>query len=507
MIFVDGRTDYDKLIEIVGVPEETHLDLKASVDLDSAEDRLKLVKDIVTMSNRPPGGYILIGVDDYGKPCMPIGTIPDRKRFDGARLGDLVRAYVEGEIHLRVQIHEHKGNEIVMMFVPEHRDGLPVPLNKDGTYTDTGTGKEKVVFRNGDLLVREGAANVRIRHAHWADVLSKYTKQIRNEGSALAQALLREFVDQRSESRGNSGGRAEIPLLLDMDDNTFTDAMVALIESGNDVRLRQFLRTLKKSVNSNSSLAVCVTALNKWAIYCVQALDFERPDLVDSAIEALHEAYSQLGVGLDITRKRLEVVIRIYALGRMAVRLAAWETVHSLTLQPVPSNPFDSSYIFSSWIRHAQVEASRAGLTDKGGFLISAARELIVENAAMRPDVNDDEIPPVDELAANDVLLNTLCQFDVAYCFIVAAEGTGHGSGYPSSAAFDEDRAKPIAQKIAAHLEVRRRLFPNSNDARIAAALASVYERAITESANNYGGRWWGPPPTVQQFIDSNGQA
>ena len=129
MIVVDGRTEYDKLVELLGVPEETHLDLKAHVDMASAEDKLKLVKDIVAMSNRPPGGYILIGVDDNGNPCMPIGTIPDRKRFDGARLGDLVRKYIEGEIHVSVAIHEHKGNEIVVVFVPKHRDGLPVPMN------------------------------------------------------------------------------------------------------------------------------------------------------------------------------------------------------------------------------------------------------------------------------------------------------------------------------------------------------------------------------------------
>jgi hypothetical protein len=45
----------DKLIEILGVPEETHLDVKASLDLDSAEDRLNFVKDAVSMSNRLPG--------------------------------------------------------------------------------------------------------------------------------------------------------------------------------------------------------------------------------------------------------------------------------------------------------------------------------------------------------------------------------------------------------------------------------------------------------------------
>jgi hypothetical protein len=502
------RTDrFDKLIENLGVPEETHLDLKASVDLDSAEGRLKFVKDAVTMSNRPPGGYILIGVDDFGKPCMSTGTISDRKRFDGARLGDLIRAYIEGEIHLRVQIHEYKDSEIVMVFVPGHRDGLPVPMNRDGKYADPVTGKERIVFRQGDLFVREGAANVRIRHAHWADVLSEYAKQVRDEANSLAQALLREFVAQRSESRDNSGGKVAIPLLVDMVDNTFTDAMVALVEAGNDVRLRQFLRALKKSVSSNSSLTACITALDKWAIFCAQALDFERPHLVESAIDVLHEAYSHLAVGLDVTRKRLEVVIRIYALGSMAIRSKAWATVHSLAMQPVSSSPFDSAYVYSSWIRHAQVDASRANLTKNNRGLISAARELMVDHAAIRPDVGDDEIPPADEAAADDVLLNSLCQFDIVYCFIVAAEGIAHGSGYPSSAAFDEGRTKPIARTIVADPTVRGRLFPSSDGVQIAAALADVYQTAITESATNYGGRWWAPPPDVQRFIDSNRQA
>jgi hypothetical protein len=110
-------------------------------------------------------------------------------------------------------------------------------------------------------------------------------------------------------------------------------------------------------------------------------------------------------------------------------------------------------------------------------------------------------------MTAAGVLLNSLCRFDIAYCFIVAAEGIAHGSGYPSSAAFDEDRAKPIAQKIVADSEVRRRLFPSSDDAHVADALADVYQTAITESATNYGGRWWALPASIQQFIDSNRQA
>jgi hypothetical protein len=57
-------------------------------------------------------------------------------------------------------------------------------------------------------------------------------------------------------------------------------------------------------------------------------------DLIATAIGVLHERYSGLGIDTDDTRKRLEIVIRIYALGSMAVRRSEWETVHTLTLKP-----------------------------------------------------------------------------------------------------------------------------------------------------------------------------
>jgi hypothetical protein len=457
---------------------------------------------MVTMSNRPPGGYILIGVDDDGKACMPHGSITNRSLFDGARLGDLVRANIEGQIHIRSQIHDHNGNEIVLIWI--ENTGLPVPFSKLGQYQDAN-GKTQTVFRPGEIFVREGARNVPIRNAHWPDVLSAYTKRIRDEAGELAETVMQEFINQIRQHP--PGQPAQIPLLMDMDETTFTSAVVALIEAKNDVRLRQFLRTLRQYVNATSSVEDCEMALDKWAIFCAQATIFERDDLVKNAIDGLYDAYRELGIGADLTRKRLAVVIRIYAIGSLAIRMAAWETVHSLAVRPVPSNPFDSNFIYASWIRHAQVDASRAGLTkdDRGGFLLSAARELMVNHPAMRPDIGDNEIPPVDEITADDVLLNTLCEFDIAYCVIVAAEGTGQAGFYPSSAAFNEDRAKPIILKIVDEPDVRRRLFPNSDDARVADAMAHVYERTIRESQNNYGGRWWAAPPQVTAFITEHG--
>jgi hypothetical protein len=360
VIVPDGRTDYEKLLELLGNPEETHLDLKASVDLGVAEDRLKFVKDAVAMSNRPPGGYILIGVDDTGAPCMPIGTIQDRKAFDGARLGDLVRKYIEGEIHLRVQIHDHDGNEIVLVFVPHHRDGLPVPFSKVGEYAGPGGKMMPPVFGAGEIWLREGPQNVRLRHANWPDVLSEYTARMRREAGDFAQQVIRELVAAQGNSTGAPPG---VPLSMNMDYSTFGKAAAALLEVDNDVKLRQFLRSLGQSMTPGTSVEDFDKALDLWVIFCAQALYFERGDLVTEAIGRLGDQYVKLGVGSAATRKRLSTVIRLYVLGRLAVRLEAWETVSSIALRAVPSESYGPDYMYYSWIRHAQVDASRAGHT------------------------------------------------------------------------------------------------------------------------------------------------
>lgn len=151
------------------LPEPSRV--KAELDLRAKQDQLNFVKDAVSMSNRPPGGYILVGVSDDGALTLPTGTIADRARFDGARLGDLIRKYIEGEIHVISQVHEVDGHEIVLIYLPHHRDGLPVPMSKLGQFAGPDS-KQVLVFREGDVLVREGAKNTPLRHAHWNDLLS-----------------------------------------------------------------------------------------------------------------------------------------------------------------------------------------------------------------------------------------------------------------------------------------------------------------------------------------------
>lgn len=322
MIIVDARTDREKLVELRQLPEQPHLEFKAELDSTAKSDEVNLVKDAVSMSNRPPGGYILVGINDHGTLALPAGTIADRARFDGARLGDMIRKYIEGEVHVISQVHEVDSHKVVLIYFPHHRDGLPVPMSKLGQ-SPGQNGKLVVVFREGDVLVRDGVKNTPLRHAHWNDLLSRR--------------------DQRQ--RG-------------------------------DTRLRQFLGQASALVSNPDERRV---ALDKIMILGAHAMYFERGAIAEKAIDSLFDAYTDLGHG--DAAARLDIITRVYALGSLTVRLRQRNFVRALALRPYP--PSGGVYIYSSWVRHGQVDASRVALFPQGkaGLMICAARVLMSPTA------------------------------------------------------------------------------------------------------------------------------
>jgi len=228
MIVPDGHTDPEKLRQLLAAVEETHLDFKASLNFENKKDVLEFVKDVVAMANRPPGGYIVIGVDDDGHPCIPAGSLDKPEQFDGANLNQQVRRFIDGETHVVSQIHRTEEHDYVLVWIPHHRDGLPVPMKVTGQYRDE-KGKDRLVFREGDILVREGAANVPLRHAHWREILRDHDELIRAEAEKIAQGMLRTFLEERAKATST---RAPTPLLIDMDNDTFAAAVIEHLESG-----------------------------------------------------------------------------------------------------------------------------------------------------------------------------------------------------------------------------------------------------------------------------------
>jgi predicted HTH transcriptional regulator len=139
MIVVDGRTDEEKLRELLAAgTEQVALDFKATLDLSqkTSADVLHLVKDCVAMGNLPSGGYIVVGVDDAGAPAHDQAPV-EVKRFDSADLRARVARYTDAQVHLVAQPHVVDGRDMVLIYEASNPDGLPVPFSAIGQYQDT----------------------------------------------------------------------------------------------------------------------------------------------------------------------------------------------------------------------------------------------------------------------------------------------------------------------------------------------------------------------------------
>ena len=253
------------------------------------------------MSNRPPGGYILIGVDDNGKLVAPQGTFDQKARelFDGARLNDLIRRYTEGPVHVTSQFHNVDGHEVILIYAHHNESDLPVPMSALGQYEKNG--KTVQLFRTGDICVRDGAQNVPLRWSHWNELLREHDQRIRDDARTNIESLVAEVA----KSLRSPGGRSNVPLSIEMSDDTFVEALLTNIELSGDMRIRYFISQLSGFAADEERY---VEALNKATIIAVQALFLGKIDIADLTITRLFDAYKQLDA--QDPSKQLAIIVR-----------------------------------------------------------------------------------------------------------------------------------------------------------------------------------------------------
>lgn len=173
----------------------------------------------------------------------------------------------------------------------------------------------------------------------------------------------------------------------------------------------------------------------------------EKREVACGAIDALFDVYEQAGecAGECNAKILLEIVNRLYVIGSAAVRLKAWGILPCLVIKFPRNNLKPAKPVV--WIRDGQVRAVCAGLLSsekQGAYMLPAARRLMVEHAPMRPDVPESRLPDnLADLKDDDVLLNSLAQFDILHCLVVAAETGDPKAAYPASSALKGCRAAP----------------------------------------------------------------
>ena len=526
MIVVDGRTDEEKLLELLATgAEETALDFKATLDLGgrATKDSVEFAKDAITMGNLPSGGYIVVGVDDSGAAAHDQAVVAV-DQFDSANLRAKVAKYVEAPIHIVSQHHIVDGRAVVLIYVAPNPDGLPVPTSSIGQYVKDN-GRSETVFSEGEVLIREGTSNVRLRYAHWNQLLEQYRERIKAEARREADELVRRVVE--GFRGGEPGSRPRVPLDPGMDDETLVEALIALFESGSPIRVQQFLNdaALRAGGGDQSQRDERFRALDQITVIACQAVMYRQDDTYRLAVIALERAYrariltansvGSVGNGQERAQHYLDVLIRLMAIGSFAVRREAWELLPDLANQPVTEGGSE----WPSWLRHALTMASRANLLQanqgqsSGGQVLSLARALVVDKPTLRPDYGAaTELPAFEELSHDDWLLNSLCEFDLWWCIIAVANRDGDdrlsSAYYPSCAAFHQWRSHPTLKHIATEPAVRANVFGEASDEVIANAMVIVVKMAVGQS-HQYGG-WWegfGLDAAIDKYVGTHATA
>lgn len=504
----DGRTDEEKLQELLRLGEQTQLDFKVELDLRDRKHELDFVKDAVAMANRPPGGYILIGITDEGNLPDKPWRIKNRQMFDGATLRDKIGKYIEADIEVVSQIHTLNGSDVVVVAIFSTRSGLPVPMMSVGQYNKPngkGRMKTKTVFRPGEIFIRDGAGNVPVRYRDWPSVLSKHDHHMKEAATSDVNSLMSKLADAIG-----GGSKVNVPLEPFLADETVSSAIRANIRQGNRAELKIFLQNSRDDIVMNDDLVKPLVRLV--GVGC-EAMLADDHYLAVKTIETMYDAFASIAKSPSAVAA---TVVAGYLFGAAAVRTGCWELIPELVLRPFQRTPAHPRY--SSWIRYGQIEASAHNQypfssqppdenhhDDDNGTMISEGLSWARSNPLLRPDVLHDFGLNNNRTRTTETLLNSLCQFDFLYAWLVNASARQHGGGgaYAASSAFKHWRTLPIIERTITNGEIRAKLFPTSTEKEIAHALRSTYSHAEKVSNREKYFTGWEPlPPWISNFID-----
>lgn len=497
MIVVDGRTDIEKLRELLAVGAEcTELDYKETLDFKKRIDELDFVKDAVSMFNRYPGGYIIVGATDDGKPST-LCTEIDWQQFDGARLTDKIRAYVNAPLTLISALHKVDGHTYCLICMKSPGDGLLVPFAKLGQCADS-KGRQKVIFKEGDITRRDGAQNRPIEFAQWSEILAQHDKSVREDEAKRINAL----IDRVTLALGVKGRTP--PLIYGMDDGSLAKALAFCFEQGEEAKLGRFVNQLALEIGHTDD------AIWNLAAVATNAILYGFDNVAAQAMNALYDYYLSMDrYARGAEDMLLSIVVAIYEIGAAMVLANRWDMILPFVNRQSPAN---GSYVYASWVRECQVIAVNAGKfkKDTSAMMISIALDHIKHHEAIIPEYafgdKQNDSPSGALAEKEESVLNLLCSFDFLYCLCVYVAGEGQAGAYPACTGYEQKRINSVVVKVfGKDARVRKALLPGYSDLEIANGFRELCG-IMSNEALWKGNYTWSFDQTgaIRPFLDAN---
>lgn len=450
MFVVEPTASAEKLHELLREGHESSaLDYKSTVHLDQSDAVVELTKDLAALRAEPLGGYIVIGADDNGKPTDGLKDDRLAKIFDEATLRSKVQKYLTEPLQLMSGVHEVDGHRYAVIYVGSAPRGFEI-LRVEGV------SKGKTLFRPGDVCVRRGTASVRWNADEADERLERFAASRREDWRREMREDLREILSAGEAGRRVSQGPVDA-FTWQLDADAFSAATVELLRTNDDIALRRFLLRAPGEIarmRAEDRDDDFDTILDRLTAIGALAVEFEREQWLSAAVDAFMRVYElgfdQNGVGRPEDPKNvalwLGVLSRAYGIGALAVRMRRWWAV-SIIATPKPGvRDFETYWL--SWIRHAQVQASRSGVLDKQTGIIALAHNEVRRLSVLRPDVVEDD----------DRVLASLCQFDMLSSVAIAAarKKIDSSSYYPNFAPYWTGRTAPAFELLVRDPDARR---------------------------------------------------
>lgn len=472
--FADGRTDEERLLQLLKCPEQTHLDFKRSVDLEDPRQKLNFIKDAVAMSNTAPGGYIIVGVDDAGNPVKNVRCLEGDKPFDGAYLSQMIKKWVGVDVEVVRGLHEVDDAKVCLIYFRGHKSGIPVPMAKDGQYQNPDSGKTVSVFSTGQIFMRKGPKN-----------------------TCLDREALNELIDDivRPRALVDEGQSVTPKLSMGMSAEEFRKAVRSCLTASGDEHLQDFM---DDAFDMSDDTEHFKPATLKTGIIAAQSMHFDNDALAKKAISYLTKILKPLGE--DRADQQFFIAAIAYALGSLAVRQNKWPLLAEIVLQDAPRPYYPNIEIF--WLRRALGDYGRAAFEAKTERqnVIDVATKLIQEAQYLAPDIRPLEMTQMGAGMCPDVIADSLCQFDVFRYMVEQSRRSSLPGPLPAAEAY-RLRSEPAFRIVATDGKCRAQLFEGLDNKCVAQSIEYTFAAAQSQS-RGYGEDWKSLREEVAEFVE-----